>query len=239
MNILIMGPAGAGKTLMTASFAEYLQKNYSIRIINLDSGVIDLPYEPDFDVRDYYTLQEIMKEEGLGPNGATIKSVDMLINLDLPIYEDDFVLIDTPGQLDPFVFRDASQVIRDYSDQVVYLFDGTAPTRTYPSQYLYSLAAEYSMEKPVVRVINKVDLMSENNIEELERLMTDPRMIRETGNFKMGVQMNIDIADMISEVSRSTVFPFVSSENWDGFEDLLTYLLEASATKEGISFQEK
>ena len=234
-----MGPAGSGKTVLTGEFGQYLQERHSIRIINLDAGVEYLPYEPDFDVRDHYTLKEIMEEEELGPNGAVINSVDRLVTLDLPIYEDDFVLIDTPGQLDPFVFRDASKVIRYYSDQVIYLFDGTAPARTYPSQYLSSLAAEYSIEKPMVRAVNKLDLMDEKKVQDLESLMTDPRMIRDAGDFRMRVQMNMDIAEMIAESSRSTMFPFVSAETWDGLEDLQSFLLEAAATDRGIAFQDK
>jgi hypothetical protein len=52
MNILILGSAGAGKTLLTGRFGSYLkEEGYKIRLVNLDPGVVTLPYKPDFDIR--------------------------------------------------------------------------------------------------------------------------------------------------------------------------------------------
>lgn len=227
MNTLIVGPAASGKTLLTYEFGRYLEENYSVRYINLDAGVTRVPYNPDFDIRDHYTLEEIMVEEDLGPNGATLVAVDRLSDINVPKFGDDFVLIDTPGQLEPFVFRGGSEAVKDFSECSIYLIDATAPMNTFPSQYLYSLAVQYALQTPTLRVLNKVDLLEPEEIDELENLMMDPRVLREFGDVGMRTQMNIDIADFLAEMSKPFQFPAISAETWEGFENMLTWLLES------------
>jgi hypothetical protein len=107
MYLLILGPAGCGKSLLTGSFGSYLEKEgYAVKYMNLDPGVLETPYKPDFDVREKFTVEKIMRTEGLGPNGAILRAMNILSNLQLPSFDVDFVLVDTPGQLEPFIFRD-------------------------------------------------------------------------------------------------------------------------------------
>lgn len=234
MNILIVGPAGSGKSLLTNNFGQYLELNYSVRYINLDSGAVQVPYEPDFDVREFYTLEKIMSEMNLGPNGATLEAVDRLKEIEIPKYEDDFILYDTPGQLEPFVFRGGAEVFRRFTDGSIYLIDGTAPLKTFPSQYLYSLATQYALDQPIVRTLNKIDLIDREKMEELERMMADPRMFRQVEDLGMRSQMNIDIAELLIEMYTPSQFPSISAETQKGFENLATYLFETLRTHETI-----
>lgn len=230
MNILIVGTAGSGKTLLTSEFGQYLEMNYSTRYINLDAGAIQVPYDPDFDVRDFFTLEEIMAEKNLGPNGATLEAVDRLSKLDFPQFADDFVLIDTPGQLEPFVFRGGAEAFRGFTENSIFLIDGTAPSETFPSQYLYSLATQYALDAPMVRVLNKIDILSPEKIDELDRMMMDPRMLGSVGGVGMRDQMNMDIADLLMEMHLPGRFPAISAKTREGFEDLITHLLESIRT---------
>ncbi len=234
MNILIVGPAGSGKSLLTSNFGQYLELNYSVRYVNLDAGTIQVPYEPDFDVREAYTLDQLMSEMDLGPNGATLEAVDRLNDLKIPEFEDDFILYDSPGQLEPFVFRGGAEVFRKFADGSIYLIDGTAPLKTFPSQYLYSLATQYALEKPMVRALNKIDLIEREKMEELERMMADPRMFRQVEEFGMRSQMNVDIADLLIEMYTPSQFPSVSAKTQKGFENLATFLFETLRTHETI-----
>lgn len=234
MNILIIGPAGSGKSLLTSNFGQYLELNYSVRYVNLDSGTIQLPYEPDFDIREYYTLEQIMSEMDLGPNGATLEAVDRMKKIEFPKFEDDFTLYDTPGQLEPFVFRGGAEVFRKFTDGSIYLIDGTAPLKTFPSQYLYSLAAQYALDQPMVRSLNKIDLIERDKMEELERMMADPRMFRQVEDFGMRSQMNVDIAELLIEMYTPSKFPSISAKTQKGFENLATYLFETLRTHETI-----
>lgn len=230
MYVLIVGPAGSGKSLLTSEFGKYLENYYSVRYINLDAGAVHVPFDPDFDVREYFTLTEIMKEEGLGPNGATLKAVDMLADLKIPRFEDDFTLLDTPGQLEPFVFRSGAEVFRHLTDGFIYLVDGTGPLKTFPSQYLYSLATQYALDTPMVRALNKSDLLDPEKIKELEGMMRDPRLFQRVEDIEMRSQMNMDIANLLMEMYTPSQFPAISAETHEGFENLATYLFETVKT---------
>ena len=124
MNVFILGPAGSGKSLLTANFASYLtDEGYKVRTVNLDPGVLSLGYKADFDVRENFTIEGIMRREGLGPNGAILKAMDMLAEVDLPDFNDsDYVLYDTPGQLEPFLFRDSGRRIVEKLTDGYYCF---------------------------------------------------------------------------------------------------------------------
>lgn len=232
MNILIVGPAGSGKSLLTKEFGQYLEMNYSVTYMNLDSGTIQTPYNPDFDIREYYTLEEIMAEEELGPNGATLEAVDRLKEIDLPAFKDDFVLIDTPGQLEPFVFRGGAEIFRGFTDNTIFLMDGTAPLNTFPSQYLYSLTTQYALDSPMITVINKTDLLKEDEISQVQRMAKDPRIMTGMQEFGMRTQMNRDIADLLMEMHMgSAQIPLISAKEREGFENLATQLLESARTE--------
>ena len=76
MIVVLMGPAGSGKTTLTAALGKWIEENqgYNVGYINLDPGAETLPYNPDFDVREWFTVEDIMVKEDLGPNGAMIRA---------------------------------------------------------------------------------------------------------------------------------------------------------------------
>jgi len=40
--------------------------------VNLDPAAEDFAYEPDLDIKDFISLEDVMEEMGLGPNGGLI-----------------------------------------------------------------------------------------------------------------------------------------------------------------------
>ncbi len=55
-TIFVTGTAGSGKTLLTSRLLEWYHNNDVSPIsINLDPGVSSLPYDPDIDVRDFFS----------------------------------------------------------------------------------------------------------------------------------------------------------------------------------------
>ena len=60
MNVaFIIGTAGSGKSLLSAAFADWLRiAKQDVAIVNLDPGVLKLPYTPDIDIRDYVRIEE-------------------------------------------------------------------------------------------------------------------------------------------------------------------------------------
>ena len=57
--VFIIGTAGSGKSLLTASFSEWLRMaKQDVITVNLDPGVITLPYTPNIDIRDYFRIED-------------------------------------------------------------------------------------------------------------------------------------------------------------------------------------
>jgi GTPase SAR1 family protein len=53
MNVVVLGPAGCGKSLLAGRFGDYLMREgYSVKFLNLDPGCLSVPYSCDFDVRE-------------------------------------------------------------------------------------------------------------------------------------------------------------------------------------------
>src|ERR671921_835672 len=56
-SIFITGTAGSGKSLLTSRLLQWYKDNQSYPIsLNLDPGAVNLPYEPDIDVRNYIDI---------------------------------------------------------------------------------------------------------------------------------------------------------------------------------------
>jgi len=111
-SIFVTGTAGAGKSLLASKLIQWYKDNNFYPIsLNLDPGVLSLPYEPDVDVRNYIDISNIMSEHDLGPNGALIMAADLIATKLDEIQEEvfglnpDFVVVDTPGQIELFIFR--------------------------------------------------------------------------------------------------------------------------------------
>src|SRR4030042_3551056 len=103
-NLFIVGTAGCGKSTLTNAFLVWLQnQGYDAVTVNLDPGADSLPYDPDVDVRGWIKLNDIMREYGLGPNGAQVAAADLLaLNIKkitdvTSQFVSDYVTIDTPG----------------------------------------------------------------------------------------------------------------------------------------------
>ena len=79
--VLVIGMAGSGKSsLMQRINLEMIEKNKRAYYINLDpatSSANDLPFAANIDIRDTVQYKEVMKQYGLGPNGAILTSLNL------------------------------------------------------------------------------------------------------------------------------------------------------------------
>ena len=172
MNLVfVTGTAGAGKSLLTASLISwYQEKSQSAISVNLDPGVSALPYEPDIDVRTMIDIADVMRDYSLGPNGALIFASDLIASK-LPEVQDavdganaDFVVVDTPGQIELFAFRESGPFIakglRADSKVVLFLIDSivaSSPTN-FLSLLLLSTSVQLRMGLPLLQVLSKTDI---------------------------------------------------------------------------------
>jgi hypothetical protein len=107
-GVLVMGPAGAGKTTFCNAIIQHLHTaRRSCFYVNLDPAAESFTYEPDLDIRELITLEDVMEEMGLGPNGGLIYCFEFLMqNLDFltealdSLSEDYLIIFDMPGQIE-------------------------------------------------------------------------------------------------------------------------------------------
>jgi len=181
-SIYLVGTAGSGKSTLTGTLARWMQDaELSVSIINLDPGVIGLPYSPDVDIQDFISLQSIMEKYNLGPNSGLIAAIDLIsahidsIQEEINELGTDFLLFDTPGQIELFAFRDTGPIIvsslGSKSKVLMYLVDA-ALARTpagFVSSLLLSASVMVRFNLPQINTLSRVDLLKE---EELERMMS-------------------------------------------------------------------
>lgn len=183
-----MGPAGSGKTTLVNEYGKWLSKiGRKVSFVNLDPGADETPYPPSFDIRDFFTVEEIMRREKLGPNGAMMRAMDILASRSIEfssrigVLEGDYRLIDTPGQSELFVFRSAGpEIMRGLSAAgrtiTVFLIDGQLLYSPSDLIAVFSLAAacRLRLNIPFVHVVTKADVLKRSD---LERLMQEPEYL--------------------------------------------------------------
>ncbi len=179
-TIYFTGTAGAGKTSFVRAFAGWARSaGYDISLVNLDPGAEGDELQPDVDVREWVRLSEIEDEYGLGPNGAQVAAADMIA---LKIFEirqaiqelkSDYVLVDTPGQVELFAFREASKAIVDAlsgdRSMIAFLFD-PALARTpggYVALLMLSSTVEFRFRLPMLHLLAKSDVLPPEQVTEL------------------------------------------------------------------------
>jgi len=179
-SIFITGTAGSGKSLLTSRLCQwYKDNNFFPAIVNLDPAVSNLPYEVDVDIRNYINVNEIMEEYDLGPNGAIIMANDIIatkineIQDEIDEINPDYLLIDTPGQIELFAYRASGPFIisnlESENKMAVFLMDGVLlsnPTN-FVSLSLLSISINLRLNIPQINTITKRDLI----IEKLEKIM--------------------------------------------------------------------
>ncbi|MEM3731746.1 MAG: ATP/GTP-binding protein [Candidatus Bathyarchaeia archaeon] len=225
-----MGTAGSGKSLLTAEFGRYLKaEGYTVRFTNLDPGCMAQPYKCDFDVRCKFTVESIMRTEGLGPNGALLRAMERLEKVKIPKFQTDFNLIDTPGQLEAFAFHPSGpKVISKFEELVgVFLIDATIGLKDLPAAYLYSLAVRYRLGIDMITIVNKADLLDDVEARRIRSYLMDPASQKQSFR-KVGVLADIymPLSEMLKKLIPAQRIPLVSARTREGFQDLLDMLFE-------------
>ena len=173
-TIFVSGTAGAGKSLLTSKLHEYYTKNGAFAaILNLDPGVENMPYTCDVDVRDYVDYVSIMQQYDLGPNGAMIMANDLIaskiddIQNDVNQINPDYLIVDTPGQIELFAYRSSGRFIVESitsEEKVnVFLFDGVLINTpvNFVSIALLATSIRLRLNLPTINVLTKTDLIGD------------------------------------------------------------------------------
>lgn len=173
--VLLIGMAGSGKSTWMHRLVVRLQsQSKRVYTVNLDPAVRNLAYPVNIDIRDTVNYKEVMKRFGLGPNGGIMTSLNLFATkfdqvlslLDKRAENLDFVLIDTPGQIEVFNWSASGQIVCDalavsYPTIVCYVVDTARCVKpvTFMSNMLYACSILYKTKLPFVVAFNKIDVM--------------------------------------------------------------------------------
>ena len=164
--------------------------------LNLDPATKLMPFAASIDIRDTVDYKEVMLQHQLGPNGAIMTSLnlfatkfDQVIQIleqrafapqpstpkatdtsNTPISPDpnlDFILVDTPGQIEAFTWSASGTIMTSalassFPTILAFVVDtprcASSPS-TFMSNMLYACSMLYRTRLPVLIVFNKTDVV--------------------------------------------------------------------------------
>ncbi len=175
-----MGPAGAGKTTFCNALIQHLQTTRrSCFYVNLDPAAETFQYEPDLDIRELITLEDVMEELGLGPNGGLIYCFEFLLqNLDFlsealdPLSEEYLIIFDMPGQIELYTHVPLLPSLVQFLSRsgplninlcAAYLLESTfvVDKAKFFAGTLSAMSAMLMLEMPHVNILTKMDQVRE------------------------------------------------------------------------------
>ena len=246
--VFVVGTAGAGKSSLVTAFQRWARfLEVDVLAINLDPGAERVHYDPEFDVRDLVSLSDVMDEYDLGPNGAQILAADLVAAQAEDVFEEiegisgDIMIIDTPGQVELFAFREASshlvQVLGRGMACLAFLFDPmlSQTPSGFVSQMLLSSIVHFRLGLPTANFLSKSDLLEP---EVLERIMEWGRNldVLEAALYEESTSQRMDAATtgqrsefaigQLRMMQHASIVPGLvplSSESEEGLADVLSF----------------
>jgi GTPase SAR1 family protein len=238
--IFVVGTAGSGKSSLVAAFTQWLEyQREDVMAVNLDPGAISLPYSANVNVRDYVKVEDVMEKYNLGPNGGLMVATDMVsgmveeLSQDIEEFSPDICIVDTPGQMELFAFRDLGATIAEKLTEadkgIVYMFDGgfcRDPLNYVMSMFLAS-SINVRFQLPQFQVLSKADILKPKELEDILRWGEEPMELEEAIDRRltgMNREMSTDMMDVIERIGVEFHPHPVSSKNMEGFNDLYSDL---------------
>lgn len=217
MFVLVLGPAGAGKTSVARRLSE------GNILLNLDPAT---PSEADIDIRTWVKTEEVQATHSLGINGALLKSMEMIAEMDEWLCTDTgkIKVVDTPGQLEIFLYRTYGKKIVEKlacHDAVVALFLMDAEEIISPENYLVMLAQNaiinLKLMIPSVTAVNKIDSTERRFLEKLMNRTSLEAMLEEGDALRSLSRGLMDYMEYTTVLQRPL---FVSAKTGEGLDEL-------------------
>lgn len=251
VKIYFTGTAGSGKTTLVESFQYWMQqKGYDAITVNLDPGAERIPYSADVDIRDWVRLSEIMDRYGLGPNGAQVVCADMIginaaeVKEAIDEFKTDYILIDTPGQIELFAYRESShtviKMLGEENSLLAFLFDPllARDPMGFVSLIVLSASVQFRFQLPFVNVLAKADMLGEDAINDILVWGKDT-MELENALIKKGKGMekesSLELLKALKDISAYRSLTPISSETMMGMEDLYNAVQQVFMGGEDLS----
>jgi len=234
LNLIVLGTAGSGKSSLSATFGKWIEENAGLKVayINLDPGCDYVPFKPDFDVRDYFTIAKIMRDENLGPNGAMIKASELLRQKSVELAErineldHDLRIVDTPGQMEVFLFHGGPEMTKLMNGTTISLFLTDFDTVKHATGLIFARLLELSISLklavPTLSVINKID-MAQGKLEEIDLMLSDFELLEEKilkESSGVIVDLTISLSKLLPELLPPARVAKVSAKTGEGMRGL-------------------
>ena len=235
INLIVLGMAGSGKTTFVEKLEEEIaNKDKESYIINLDPAVMNTLYEPNLDIRDTIKYKEVMSSNNLGPNGAILTSLNLFsTNIDkvVTLLENktdiDFVVMDTPGQLEVFSWSASGKLITDsfsliFPSILIYIVDipRCNNPNTFSSNMLYALSIMYKMKLPLLLAFNKLDIAKDNKVLEwMQDFESLQEALKKKDDYISTFSSSLSL--LLAEFYKTIKYVSVSSKTGEGFDELL------------------
>ncbi|XP_074584681.1 GPN-loop GTPase 3 [Curcuma longa] len=193
------------------------------------------------DIRELISLDDVMEELHLGPNGGLMycmehleDSLDDWLEVELENYlDDDYLVFDCPGQIELFSH---ANVLKNFVEHLkrknfnvcaVYLLDSQFMTDVtkYISGCLASLSAMVQLELPHVNILSKMDLVS-NKKDVEDYLNPEASVLLSELNQHMAPQfakLNKAFAELIDDFSMVNFIP-LDLRKESSIQYLLSYI---------------
>jgi GPN-loop GTPase len=247
--IYFVGTAGSGKSSLVYAFKEWMTlQGFDCITVNLDPGAEDVPYDIDVDIRDWVKVNEVMEEYGLGPNGAQVVCADLMamnakdMAESIEKFKTNYVLIDTPGQIELFAFRKSSQAIIDALGKddayIVYLSDphlSKSPSG-FVSSMMLCATVFFRFNLPFLNVLSKSDMLQEEEYNKILLWSQDPDAINGalTDEQADSTVLNIEFFKALESVGMfREIVPASATEKF-GMEDIYDAIQESFSGGEDL-----
>lgn len=177
---MVLGPPGSGKTKYCTIMQEVLTNlGRSVFVVNLDPANDRLTYDCQLNIFDLISIEDVMINCNLGPNGSLIYCMEFLEeNFDWLVQslekmckkvDRPYILFDLPGQVELYTHhKSVKNIIQklltlDYRLCCVNLVDSyyVADTSKFISVLLLSLSTMLQIELPHVNILSKMDLIKQ------------------------------------------------------------------------------
>jgi GTPase SAR1 family protein len=233
-TVFFTGTAGAGKTTLVRAFRDWVKTaGYDATVLNLDPGNESPALEPDVDIREWVRLADVMEEYDLGPNGAQVAAADMIalkvfdVRQALDEFRSDFLLVDTPGQVELFAFRESSKAMVDALGgeraSIAFLFDPALAKSAsgFASLTMLSATVEFRFRRPTLNLLTKSDVLTPARLEEIQSWGDAPELLVaavEAEAATPDVQLSSEVARALESLAPMTTLLATSSRTGEGME---------------------
>lgn len=189
--LLVLGMAGSGKTVFCHRLYSWLSEkhclinratglNDKVFGANLDPAAIATKMPLHYDIRDQLSIDELMQQKKLGPNGAILAVLNLFITqIDTFIAQIEttqplYTVIDTPGQIEMFTTSVSGQILAqclaaspNTEVSLLYVVDGekAQSPQCFVSNMVYAASIFYRFKLPLTVIVNKSDVEGASTIE--------------------------------------------------------------------------